>query len=402
MKWRVTALILLWLGVLVAIRVWAQGTSDPCMAGGTKSSIPIAAATATTIPLLSGPSPLTGPINICSLSVVVNATSSFQLIAGNGTACASNQQAVTGAFTATVTSGNGTTTIATVPNGLDLCAVFTGTGANGGITYVQGGVPVPTSTGTVMGVATPTFTATPTKTPTGTPTGGGATFTATPSQTPAPTNTATPTPQGIFLRDLKQSFSSGGGTTSLTASLPTGGGGITQNDILVAFDVNTAVGVPPCSPVNPSGWTEIGRVTNTYASQKTDIALMLTAGVSPPSAPVFTCGGAAQIDVVILDYANATKVDAFGGNFCASCSAVSTAAVTASGVDMMAVNFASDNAGSFIGVSGSPALTQEFYSPGASNQWVGQLATVAGLQSTYTMSESGGADNFVTYSVLLH
>lgn len=137
----------------------APKSYDPCNTEFHRS-FPLAVSTAATTYAVTTAPDLIAPIVICSIHMTVPSASSCALVAcDTGTLC-THQQNVTGAFgTGVIDSGSASNTIATVPGGLDLAYVSTGTGCAGVVSYVRG-----------AGKVVPTVTSTQTQTPTATPT----------------------------------------------------------------------------------------------------------------------------------------------------------------------------------------------------------------------------------------
>lgn len=111
-------------------------SADPCFTGQ-KSSVAIAISTATTtqlVALASGKK-----VYVCSFSATTPASSSLVFEYGTGSACGTGTTALTGAYGASssITSGAADATQFSAPAGNALCALTTGTGAQGVLSYVQ-------------------------------------------------------------------------------------------------------------------------------------------------------------------------------------------------------------------------------------------------------------------------
>lgn len=113
---------------------------DPCGAfSKSETTIPIAIATSSPATTQLIAAPTTGGIWICDITIQPASSSSVQLQVGTGTACATGNANLTGAYTAAVNKTDSGVTPLRVPSGDALCANVTGTGGVGHITYVTPG-----------------------------------------------------------------------------------------------------------------------------------------------------------------------------------------------------------------------------------------------------------------------
>ena len=120
-------------GVALAQNVYTP--IDPCNLNMRSAvTVPVAAATSTSAQIIAAPS--SGRIWICDYNLQPASSSTVQLEYGTGTVCATGTTNLTGALAGSSAQNDAGVPPAQVPATKALCAAFTGTGAQGFVTYV--------------------------------------------------------------------------------------------------------------------------------------------------------------------------------------------------------------------------------------------------------------------------